>query len=732
MIACSPGDAPSTKASPAARPARTARSGQPPGVVRVGVEPPDRGERERHRAQLLVAVLVRDLQRLPGDVVLQPERRGGVRDERDAHQQPPLQQRAVVGREQRGALEQLDAERAVAVEVPQPRQLGGQPPPAVRVAGGQPPLERGAEVLRLALDPDPPVVLVRLQLGAAASATARKCSRWRSRASSVPPASSSAPRRTRGSSRAVGSAPRRRAPRRPPATCRPAARARGAPPRDRARRAGGGEVEAAGEHAEAAERPSGPARRAGRGSSRSTRPASAAAAAAPRAPRTSRPNRSSSPASMSRGDSVRSQRRRARAPAACRRGARTASAQQLFVGVVERERVAGLAAALEEQPQRVVVAQRRHPPTPASPGTPSGSRLVASTAGLGAGRQQRGCHLRRAVEHLLAVVEADQQPAIAQLARSATRAGPAPARRGLRWRPPPPRRSAAFSVTAPRSTHQTPSRHRPTCSAMACAARRVFPAPPGPTRVTDRSSASTRCSSASSSRRPTNVVGWTGRLCAASSSERSGAVSPASRGRSSNTALGQREVAQAVDAAVAQLEVLGQRVARQRRGRGGEHDLAAVRDLAQALRAAQRGARVAAVGPRPGGAGVQRDAHLPREVRAGLAQDRRRGEDGVGGRGERGDLPFAGTAGGPQPAVRAPGGVDHAAELGGHRTGPHGPRGRIEVGDQERQRGRHRPCSVADRRHLRHAAHPPGRCSAGPRGGRWAHDHHTARSRTHG
>ena len=67
------------------------------------------------------------------------------------------------------------------------------------------------------------------------------------------------------------------------------------------------------------------------------------------------------------------------------------------------------------------------------------------------------------------------------------------------------------SATASSAMKKTPSGNVSSSSAASCSARRVLPVPPGPVRVRRRVLARRRRAPSISSR-PTNVVGWTGRL----------------------------------------------------------------------------------------------------------------------------------------------------------------------------------------------------------------------------
>ena len=76
------------------------------------------------------------------------------------------------------------------------------------------------------------------------------------------------------------------------------------------------------------------------------------------------------------------------------------------------------------------------------------------------------------------------------------------------------------SSAACSSHSHAPSRKDGSCSAAACSARRVLPTPPTPTTVTSDDRCIAVASSASSSARPTNELGWIGRFPANASSER--------------------------------------------------------------------------------------------------------------------------------------------------------------------------------------------------------------------
>jgi hypothetical protein len=103
---------------------------------------------------------------------------------------------------------------------------------------------------------------------------------------------------------------------------------------------------------------------------------------------------------------------------------------------------------------------------------------------LRAGGEQPG-DVWRGLDHLLEVVEQQQQPLVQQV---------------IVWR---------GSVAAARATKKTPSGNSSSASAAACRARRVLPIPPGPVRVTNLvASRPSRPPIASSSRsRPSNGVG---------------------------------------------------------------------------------------------------------------------------------------------------------------------------------------------------------------------------------
>ena len=72
--------------------------------------------------------------------------------------------------------------------------------------------------------------------------------------------------------------------------------------------------------------------------------------------------------------------------------------------------------------------------------------------------------------------------------------------------------TSAGSRSGARGTHQTPSGYPSDARPAACAARRVFPVPPGPVSVSRRVPSSRATTSASSRSRPRNGVVGTGRF----------------------------------------------------------------------------------------------------------------------------------------------------------------------------------------------------------------------------
>ncbi len=85
-------------------------------------------------------------------------------------------------------------------------------------------------------------------------------------------------------------------------------------------------------------------------------------------------------------------------------------------------------------------------------------------------------------------------------------------------------------VSGVSSTNQAPCSNSSTMSAATCSDNRVLPAPPGPTSVIIRLSASNSLTFSISSSRPTKLVRWVGRLLGSASSDLIGGKSD---GRSS-------------------------------------------------------------------------------------------------------------------------------------------------------------------------------------------------------
>ena len=447
--------------------------------VDVGVEAPDRREREAERQQRLVAVLARELRRPARRVELDVQRPRGIGHQRHPDEQPRLQHRPLLRRPRDRAPQHVHALAALPQQVPQPRQLGGELARPRRVVGLEPVLDRRAQVVVVARERRPPAVLVALELRrqlAHAREPVVEVAVGRPRPARPPRAGDR--RRTGGSSPAAGSA--RRSADHERLVDEPRERAHDVVLRaHRPRRV---EVEAADEHREPAEHGAvdlveqlvAPRHR--REQARVPRHGVARAAHEQREAvvepgldlaRRERPR--------PRGGELERERR----PVEPR-----AHRDDRAVGLlVERQVGLQLRRPLEEQRPRVLRRQRRQPP----------HRLVGQPERLAAGGDDR--HLRaRAqavgdlggrVEHVLAVVEAQQQPPPRELRAQRGRLA---ARRvdEHAGAPPPPRRRPAAGPRAPRA--------RPTTRRRASGR----PAPPraGPAAASCRSRPGRRSSAA--------------------------------------------------------------------------------------------------------------------------------------------------------------------------------------------------------------------------------------------
>ncbi len=146
-----------------------------------------------------------------------------------------------------------------------------------------------------------------------------------------------------------------------------------------------------------------------------------------------------------------------------------------------------------------------------SSGRPSGSRLVASIRSC---RQPASrisampAHASIRCSQLSRMINGSRPPRWATSASDGARAD--------RSRSPSAAATAAATdwaaLTPARSTHHTPAGVRSANAAPTASARRVFPHPPAPTRVTSRERASSRRTVPTSRPRPTNRVRTAGRL----------------------------------------------------------------------------------------------------------------------------------------------------------------------------------------------------------------------------
>ena len=163
-----------------------------------------------------------------------------------------------------------------------------------------------------------------------------------------------------------------------------------------------------------------------------------------------------------------------------------------------------------------------------SPGTPNGSRLVASRRSSGQARRRSSAsraHASTRCSQLSSTSSSSDSRRRSRTSSSRSLCG--------RSRTPRTRATALTtncgSNTGARSTNQAPSRVCPAVLAASSIASRVFPDPPAPVKVTRRAPASSAASSASSRSRPTKLVSWSSRLWRRAATDRSRGNS---RGRS--------------------------------------------------------------------------------------------------------------------------------------------------------------------------------------------------------
>ena len=283
------------------------------------------------------------------------------------------------------------------------------------------------------------------------------------------------------------------------------------------------------------------------------------------------------------------------------------------------------------------------PATSTSPGTPSGSREVASTftepCCAKSARGEPGTRF----EEVLAVVEHEERRFVRQrrdqlldgLQPRLPRGRRAP--RALLARPRP------GSATPASSTNHTPPGNCSRSSAATASASRVLPTPPDPVNVTSRSAPTSRAERgdvlvSADERRELDREVVRVRVERAQLRMRGGQV----RVDDLPHALRPAEVLQAVHPEVGQARLLRQAVDDEPRGRVRHEDLVAVADRAQP-RASDHGlTEVVALVAQLGLAGVDRHAHVEvGALRPVLAEEPSlgvdRGGDGVGRACERGD-----------------------------------------------------------------------------------------------
>ena len=149
-----------------------------------------------------------------------------------------------------------------------------------------------------------------------------------------------------------------------------------------------------------------------------------------------------------------------------------------------------------------------------SPGSPSGSRARGQDHEIWASRQEFGGQGDDSVEHVLAVVEDEQDRPARELVDERRDPGPVALEGHLEGATECRRDTVsvrdAGQLHEPHPVRPAGARH---LGWAVSTAKRVLPAPPGPVSVSRRVRSSRRPSSASSRWRPTKLVDSVGRLC---------------------------------------------------------------------------------------------------------------------------------------------------------------------------------------------------------------------------